>query len=229
MITEYKPLIAIIDYDMGNLFSVEHACRKVGLYPVITNDPQIIKTADAMILPGVGAFGRAMKNLMKNRLDLVIMEFIETGKPFMGICLGFQLLFTDSEEFGEHKGLGIINGSVRKFPAQNTTGKKIKVPQIGWNQIIDNQEGKLWKTSVLHNIKDHEFMYFVHSYYPLTDDAQIILSITDYEEIKYCSSILSGNIFACQFHPEKSGIEGMKIYYNWAEIIKNPENFKNKT
>lgn len=216
-----NPNIAIVDYDMGNLFSVQHACRFVGLNPVITGDPQVIKAADAMILPGVGAFGRAMNNLSEKKLDRAIVQFIETGKPFMGICLGFQLLFSDSEEFGNHKGLGLINGSVRKFPVENLSGKKIKVPQIGWNQIIDYQEGSLWKSSVLHNIKNREFMYFVHSYFPYSDDKQTILTTTNYEDIEYCSSILSKNIFACQFHPEKSGSEGMKIYENWAEIVRN--------
>jgi imidazole glycerol-phosphate synthase subunit HisH len=220
MNSENKPLIAIVDYEMGNLFSVQQACRHVGLDPVITKEPVVMRSAVAMILPGVGAFGQAMNTLSKNGLDREIQDFIASGRSFMGICLGFQLLFTGSEEFGDHHGLGIIKGQVRKFP-EKIQGKKIKVPQIGWNRIYDPQEGKLWEASVMKGIKDGEYMYFVHSYYPLCDDQDIILSSTNYEGVEYCSSIHSKNIFACQFHPEKSGREGMKIYRDWADQVKN--------
>jgi glutamine amidotransferase len=221
METGKKPLIAIIDYDMGNLFSVQQACRHVDLDPVITSDPKLIRSADGMILPGVGAFGHAMNNLSKKNLEYAIIDFISSGRPFMGICLGFQLLFSVSEEFGNYRGLDVIQGHVRKFPGEDIQQNKIKVPQIGWNQIIDQHNGKLWSNSVLKNIKDKEYMYFVHSFYANPDDEEIILTSTDYMGINYCSSILSKNIFACQFHPEKSGKEGMKIYKNWSETVKN--------
>jgi len=217
------PQIAIIDYEMGNLFSVERACEHVGLNPQITSDISVIMNSDGLILPGVGAFGDAMKNLWE--LDLVspIKDFIATGKPFMGICLGMQLIFSESEEFGSHEGLDIIKGSVVKFPSMNDKGKKIKVPQVGWNRIWKPTDaGKSsWETTPLKNVPDGEFMYFVHSYYPVSADKNVVLSHTDYEGTDFCSSVFHENVFACQFHPEKSASEGLKIYKNWAAIINN--------
>lgn len=215
MSEEKKIKVAIIDYQMGNLFSVEQACQYVGLDAYITLDKKIIMESDAAILPGVGAFGQAMENL--KRLDLVepIKDFIKMKKPFMGICLGLQLLFTESEEFGNHKGLDLINGNVVKFPNKNNSGKLIKIPQIGWNQIYPlNGNEKKWGSSPLNNIRPGEFMFFVHSFYVSPVHQEDILSITSYEGFEYCSSIARENIFAFQFHPEKSAIEGLKIYQN---------------
>jgi len=210
--------VAIIDYEMGNLFSVKRACEYVGLKPVITADKSIINDSDAMILPGVGAFGDAMNNLRKLDLITPIKEFIETGKPFMGICLGMQLLMTESEEFGNHQGLNIIKGRVIKFPYKNS---EIKVPQVGWNQIFMPLLAKEnhWEKSPLKDIKNGEFMYFVHSYYPKPESADAVLSTTIYEETKFCSSLLWKNVFAVQYHPEKSAKEGIRIYKNWALMI----------
>lgn len=167
------------------------------------------------ILPGVGAFGDAMHNLEK--LDLIgpIKEFIASGKPLMGICLGMQLLFSESEEFGINQGLNVIPGKVMKFPAKNQEGEIVKIPQIGWNQIYEPTAEK-WKNTPLQAIKNNEFMYFVHSYYAKPDRDESILSLTNYKGLEYCSSILHENVFATQFHPEKSAKEGMKIYSNWA-------------
>lgn len=213
-------VIAIIDYGLGNLFSVRNACKHVGLHAEITNDKSVIEKADAVILPGVGAFDVAMKNLDKLDLVIPIKEFVESGRPFMGICLGLQLLFTESEEFGVSRGLDLIEGRVVKFPAINNHGKKVKVPQIGWNRIFKsngpyNSNGK----SPLKEIVDGEFMYFVHSFYvkPLTETN--ILTKTKYEGIEYCSSIFFKNVFGAQFHPERSGKKGIGIYSKWAESI----------
>lgn len=218
-----KRTVAIIDYGLCNFFSVQHACEYVGLKSILTSDKSKIMVADAAILPGVGAFGDAMNNLRNLDLITPIKEFIKSGKPFMGICLGMQLLLSESEEFGNHKGLNIIEGCVAKFPAKNSSNKKNNVPQIGWNQIFRPSFAKetYWNKSPLKNIKNGEFMYFVHSYYPIPVNTETVLSTTTYEETKFCSSIKWRNVFAFQFHPEKSAREGIKIYKNWASIIKN--------
>ena len=215
------PKVAIIDYGMGNLFSVIHACKSVGLTPCVTSKKDEIINSSGAILPGVGAFGEAMNTLKK--LDLVepIKDFIKTEKPFLAICLGMQLLFSESEEFGCHKGMDIIKGVVVKFSLKNKHYRKIKVPQVGWNQIFTgNRQKNFWKNTVLKNIAEGEFMYFVHSYYSMPENKKEILTVTDYEEIRYCSGIIHKNISAFQFHPEKSAAEGIKIYYNWAETVK---------
>jgi imidazole glycerol-phosphate synthase subunit HisH len=218
--------IAIIDYEMGNLFSVQRACEHVGLKSQITSDISAIMNSDAIILPGVGAFGDAMKNLGKLDLISPIKDFIETGKPFMGVCLGMQLAFSESEEFGVYKGLDIIKGSVVRFPRTNNKKNKIKVPQVGWNRICKpaGATQNFWDASPLKDMSDGEFMYFVHSYYPVPSEKKVVLSDTTYEGTNFCSSVLRENVFACQFHPEKSANEGIKIYSNWAEII----HFKNR-
>lgn len=205
--------IAIIDYQLSNLFSVKHTFDYLNIDSEITSDKSILSTSDMAILPGVGAFGDAMNNLKQFGLIESIKKFIASGKPFMGVCLGMQLLFSESEEFGTHQGLNIVKGKVKKFESKK---KQIKVPQIGWNQILEAE--KTWDDSPLKNIKDNEFMYFVHSYYVVPENKSMILSETIYEDIKYCSSLLSGNVFATQFHPEKSGTEGIKIYKEWLKI-----------
>lgn len=221
--------VVVIDYEMGNLFSVKRACENVALHPLVTSDAADINTSDAMILPGVGAFGDAMANL--KRLDLVspIRDFIASGRPFMGICLGLQLLMSESEEFGRHKGLDVIKGGVVKFPTLSRDQLVIKVPQVGWNRItrpLDADED-LWQKSPLHGIINNEYMYFVHSFYIVTDDPGMTLSYTNYEGTEYASSVHLNNVFACQFHPEKSSTEGMKIYENFALLVKRgKENYE---
>jgi glutamine amidotransferase len=217
--------VAIVDYEAGNLFSVEHACKAVGLKPVITNKPEDILKSDALILPGVGAFGDAMKSLHKLALDQPLRKFAASGKPFMGICLGMQLLFSRSEEFGEHEGLNLIEGDVVKFPSVNEYGEKNKIPQIGWNQINNPSEYRdKWHDTPLEQITNGEFMYFVHSFYAKPQNSENILTLTEYGGLEYCSAIIKKNIFATQFHPEKSASEGIKIYRYWANnIIGNRE------
>jgi imidazole glycerol-phosphate synthase subunit HisH len=208
-----EPRVAIIDYEMCNLFSVTRACHKAGLIPVITRDPDEIDAADAVILPGVGAFGDAMKNL--KQLDLIpVLERASRNKPFMGICLGLQLLFSSSTEFGDHTGLNLIEGVVEKFPNE-MNGRKIKVPQVGWNRISFAPS-----EPVFAGVPNGSFFYFVHSYYVNPVNRAQVLSCTDYEGIDYCSSIKKDNVIAFQFHPEKSGVLGLKIYENWKQMIK---------
>ncbi len=213
--------VAVLDYGMGNLFSVIQACEHVGLTPITTSETSEIMTADALILPGVGAFGDAMDNLKKLDLISPIKEFIHSGKPFMGVCLGIQLLFTESEEHGRHKGFDIFSGAVKKFPSQNSEGENVKVPQVGWNTI--NRAGLteiIWEDSPVKRTEIGQFMYFVHSYYVIPEDQKIVCTETEYENTTFCSTILANNISAVQYHPEKSADQGLRIYKNWAEIIK---------
>jgi len=188
--------IAIIDYQMSNMFSVENALKHLGFEPVITSDKSIILSADGAILPGVGAFGEAMKKLKD--LDLInsIKEFIKSGKPFMGICLGLQLLFSESEEFGNAKGLDVIKGRVDAFSKHREIRR---IPHVGWNKILPGDS----------------YMYFVHSFYANPIDKKAVATTTEYDGFSFCSSVLQNNVYACQFHPEKSGPKGLEILNNF--------------
>jgi glutamine amidotransferase len=208
--------ILIIDYKLGNLFSVNQALNNIGLNVLISSDANEIESADAIVLPGVGAFTDAMNNLHNLNLVNPIKKSIDSGKPFLGICLGLQLLFTESEEFGLTKGLDLVKGQVKRFYNVNRNGDARKVPQIAWNQVFKLNNSN-WENTPLHEINEGEFFYFVHSFY-VEPDESVGLSITNYDGQSYVSSILKDNIFACQFHPEKSAREGLKIYNNWAEI-----------
>jgi imidazole glycerol-phosphate synthase subunit HisH len=211
--------VAIIDYKMSNLHSVQAACNKVGLSSIITSKENEILSAKIAILPGVGAFGEAINQIKLLKLDEAIYKFIDTGKQFVGICLGFQLLFEKSEEFGNHSGLGIIQGEIKKFKPQQIDSTKYPVPQIGWNKIIKND--LYWEDTLLQDNDSDDFMYFIHSYYVLPFNKDIILSTTNYGDYEYCSSMNYKNIFASQFHPEKSGMTGLKVYTNLKNNIRN--------
>jgi glutamine amidotransferase len=209
-------IVSIIDFHMGNLFSVKNACDYVRLKTIITSDKSVLMNSNAIIIPGVGAFGVAIDNLKKLDLIAPIKNFIESGKPVMGICLGMQLLMSESEEFGNHKGLDIIPGRVVKF--KNNKTSKLKVPQVGWNQIFTDNMG-LWENTPLKTTDNYEFMYFVHSYYTIPDNKEYVLSNTNYSDIIYCSGIQKENIFAFQFHPERSSKSGLEIYKNFKELL----------
>ena len=196
-------MIAVVDYDAGNVKSVEKALDKLGAEHVLTSDPEIIRNADSCILPGVGNFGDCMDKLRSRGLDSAIREFTASGKCFLGICVGLQLLFDESEESPGVRGLGILKGKVRKFESS----EEIKVPQIGWNNVT-SVKGRLFE-----GIDDGTFFYFVHSYYLDADDKNIVTSKTSYG-IDYDSSVESGNVFATQFHPEKSSDAGLKVLTN---------------
>jgi glutamine amidotransferase len=226
---ERKFRVAIVDYGMGNLFSVSQACQHVGLDETITSSRDEILSADAVILPGIGAFGDAMATLKRLDLVEVLRDVAASGKPLIGVCLGLQLLMAESFEFGRHQGLGIIEGEVVRFDNPMEGTRKLKVPQVGWNSIYqverqDNGKDDGWKDSPYAGIKDGEFMYFVHSYIVRPEDRNVILSVSRYGQVEFCSSIHSGNIFACQFHPERSGSEGLKIYRNLAAHIESAFN-----
>lgn len=211
--------VVIIDYQMSNLYSVKHACDWAGLNATISSDKAVLANADLAILPGVGAFSDAMANLQKLELIPVIKAFVKSKKPFFGVCLGLQLLFNRSEEFGTQQGLGVIRGKVIRFPRINNERQAIKVPQIGWNKIYCPEYRKTWDDSLLKGLRNNEFMYFVHSYYVVPEDINLVTSQTNYEGVEYCSSIKCGNIFATQFHPEKSGPNGLEIYKNLANNL----------
>ena len=216
---DFTPRVAIVDYGLGNLFSVEQACAFVGLCSIITNSRKDILEADAVILPGVGSYGDAMSAL--HRLDLVnvLRDIAESPKPLIGICLGLQLLMTESYEFGHHKGLGIIEGPVVPFDAPKEKERVLKVPQIGWNRIFQSANGLRWPGTLLDGMDEGEHMYFVHSYIVQPQESNVALSISRYGQIEFCSSIQYRNVFACQFHPERSGMNGMKVYYNFAALL----------
>lgn len=208
--------ILIVDYNLGNLFSVNQALTNIGLNAKITSNAAEIESADAIVLPGVGAFSDAMNNLKNLNLINPIRKFVDSGKPFLGICLGLQLLFTESEEFVLTKGLGLVKGRVKRFNNINRDGETRKVPQIAWNQI-NKINGNSWVDTPLNEIKEGEYMYFVHSFY-IEPEEPVGLSQTNYDGHIYVSSIQKNNLFACQFHPEKSAKEGLKIYNSWATL-----------
>lgn len=206
-----KPRVAIVDYRMCNLFSVKHACSTKGFEPVVTSDFREIEKSDAVVLPGVGAFGDAMKNLRK--LDLIKpLQDASVAKPFMGICLGLQLLFDGSSEFGHHEGLGIVKGRVRRF--SEAPGFRGKVPQIGWNRVHFELQHPI-TTSV----ESGSFFYFVHSFYVDPEDESISLASARYGGLDYCCAIFRGSLCGFQFHPEKSGLTGLQILGNWKGLI----------
>lgn len=215
MIPSQKKIL-IIDYKLGNLFSVNQSLTNIGLNVKITSNTDEIESTDAIVLPGVGAFSEAMNNLHELNLINSIKKFVDSGKPFLGICLGLQLLFSESEEFGITKGLGLVKGSVKRFHNTNRDGERRKVPQIAWNQI-HKINANSWENTPLNDIKEGEFMYFVHSFY-VEPEEPVGLSQTIYDGQIYVSSIQKNNLFACQFHPEKSAQEGLKIYNSWAKI-----------
>lgn len=212
-----KKLVVILDFQLGNLFSVKQACDKVGLHAMISSQKEDINKSDGVILPGVGAFAEAMANL--HNLDLVepLKDFVSAGKPLFGVCLGQQLLFTESEEFGTSKGLDFIPGVIKKFPTFKGSNNLIKVPQIGWNHIY--KKSNSWEDTPLAGVKENAYVYFVHSYYVEPRDQQNILTLTNYAGIEYCSAVIKNpNIFATQFHPEKSGELGIGIYERWGKL-----------
>ena len=199
-------MIAILDYDAGNIKSVEKAFKILGEETILTRDFSVIKKADRLVLPGVGSFAAAMDNLKKYELDKAINEFVTTGKPFLGICLGLQLLFESSEESPGVEGLHVLDGVVKRIP----DSEGIKVPHIGWNSLDFPNEGRLFK-----GIDEGAFVYFVHSYYLQAKEPSIVTATTEYG-CHIHASVEKDNIFACQFHPEKSSTVGLKILKNFA-------------
>lgn len=201
-------MIAIVDYDAGNMLSVVKALSHLQEEPVITRDVSVLRSADKIILPGVGAFGDAMARLNELGLVDVIREVIDAGKPFLGICLGLQLLYERSDEAPGVAGIGALKGSIRLIPK----GEYRKIPHMGWNSLHFPNSGRLFK-----GIDEGAYVYFVHSYYLAADDRRSVTATTDYN-VSIDASVESGNVFACQFHPEKSGEVGLTILKNFIDL-----------
>lgn len=217
--------VAIVDYGMGNVFSVKHACEQVGLGAVLTSSKEELLGADAVILPGVGAFGDAMEELRRRDLIGVLRE-AAADRPFLGICLGMQLLMTESHEFGRHEGLAVLDGDVVRLgepgsggsPGELNLRDRAKVPQVGWNQI--HPAGGSWEGTYLESLEDGTSMYFVHSFVARPREPGVVVSVTRYGSNEFCSSLQRGHLFACQFHPERSGPHGLRVYQNLSNRLR---------
>lgn len=203
-------MIAIIDYDAGNIKSVEKAFQALGQDVVVTRDKDTILRAEGVILPGVGAFGDAMKKLEDYDLVNTIYKVVEAKTPFLGICLGLQLMFEESEETPGVKGVGLLKGKIVRIP----DGEGLKIPHIGWNNLSYPNAGRLYK-----DIPEDSFVYFVHSYYLQAEEPEIVKATTEYG-VTIHASVEKENVFACQFHPEKSSAVGMKILENFVAVVK---------
>lgn len=203
-------MIAIIDYNMGNLASVKNAFAKLGQETIVESDPAKFQEYDKLILPGVGAFGDAMEHLQERNMVDAIKAFAKSGKPMLGICLGMQLLFESSEEFGAHKGLALIKGKVVKFKKKNFD-EALKIPHMGWNRMFTK------KHPLFENLDDEHYLYFVHTYHAVCDDEKDIIGET-YYGYKFTSAVAHGNIMGIQPHPEKSQDNGLKILENFIQL-----------
>ena len=202
-------MIAIVDYGVGNLFSLRCSLQSLGRDTVVTSDPKVIRNAERMILPGVGAFGDAVDKLRATGLDQTVLEEAARGKPLLGICLGMQLLFEKGYEFGEHDGLGLLHGSV--VPMQGTIPPELKIPQMGWNVLIRKRSHPLLK-----DVKEGDCVYFVHSFYAADCDDSLVAT-TEYGK-ELTALVAKDNVMGCQFHPEKSGNVGLKILRAFSAI-----------
>ncbi len=205
-------MIAIIDYGVGNLFSLSSSLTALGIESVVTDDASVIREADKIILPGVGAFRDASEKLSERGFDKLLKELASKGKPIMGICLGMQLLFDESYEFGRYKGLGLISGSVK--PIADVIPSNLKIPHIGWNGLVfpENKE----KNEIFKYVNEGDCVYFVHSFYA-SDCEDAVIATTSYGA-PLTAAVASGNVYGCQFHPEKSGKVGLSIIKAFAEI-----------
>jgi len=208
-------VIAIVDYGMGNVRSVQKAFAHLGFEATITGDPHAVERADKIVLPGDGAFGAAMENLERFRLKSVVLEAAAAGKPFLGICVGMQILFSVGEEMGRHQGLGLFPGRVvRFFPPESYRPEwdALKVPHMGWNILRQRRECPLWK-----GVPDGAMVYFVHSYFPIPEDESTVAATTDHG-LEFCSAAWKDNLMATQFHPEKSGGVGIRMLRNFGAL-----------
>lgn len=213
------PRVAVVDYGVGNLFSVAQACMAAGLRPIVTSDPDVLRRSDGIILPGIGAFGDAMAALAGLNLVEPLRRVPAEGIPLVGICLGMQLLMDRSSEFGSHEGLGLVPGSVERLAPE---AQGIKIPQVGWNGIHRPDRGSgddAWAASPLHGLADGEPVYFVHSYIVIPARESVVLAESVYGGVRFCSALTADGIVGFQFHPERSGSAGLRIYRNLAAVF----------
>ncbi len=209
--------VQIVDYGLGNLFSIRHACLHSGIDAEISTRPENLMQADGIILPGVGAFGHAMDTLRQLQLLQPLRDAVAAGKPLLGICLGMQLLLDASEEFGLHQGLGLIPGVVRKLPEHRADGSLRRIPAVGWNQIQLNPRRS--QPQIDCGLPDSAWMYFVHSFAAAPEHSADVLTLTDYEGIQYCSAIRRDHVTGVQFHPERSARYGLQFLKHWASSL----------
>ena len=202
-------MLAIIDYGVGNLFSLVSSLKSIGVDAVITRDPNVIENADRLILPGVGAFGDASEKLRLSGLEGIIKNAVKKGTPLMGICLGMQLLFEKSYEYGEHQGLGLLKGNV--IGMEGTIPKELKIPHIGWNSLKFTSTSPIFKY-----INEGDCVYFVHSFYAVDCEDSLIATAEYGRDLT--AAVQKGNVYGCQFHPEKSGSVGLKILKAFSEV-----------
>jgi len=208
--------VAIVDYSLGNLFNVQRAFKSLGVDAQITHKAEELFNAERIVLPGVGAFGEGMKHLKENGLDSILRELASQERPILGICLGMQILMSESEEHGKFEGLNLIPGKIVFFsPPQDE--QKYKIPQIGWNRVVPAPNIN-WEGTVMEGIRPETFMYFVHSLYVVPDDPEDILCQSEYGSNVFCSAIQYRNVMGCQFHPERSGEIGIRILKNFLNI-----------
>ena len=208
--------ITIIDYGCANILNLARAIKFIGYEVDITHDKNKIINSSYVILPGVGAFGNAMKQIEKYNLHNTILEYAKSNKPLLGICLGMQILLTVSYEFGAHKGLGLIEGKVIKI--SNEKNKEIKIPHMGWNEIYPNNNKKEWENKILKNSSIGKSFYFVHSFVCITKNYDSTVAVCNYSDISIPAVVATGNVFGCQFHPEKSADNGLAVLKNFCEI-----------
>jgi imidazole glycerol-phosphate synthase subunit HisH len=211
MLDKSKNDVVIIDYGVGNLLSVMRGVEICGANPVLTNCPDKISNAERLILPGVGAFSDGMRGLSDKNLIEPIKDYCLKGRPFLGICLGMQMILDESHEFGVNKGLSLIPGKVLGIPRKSYDGRDFKIPHIGWSSIRPDKNSKAWQNTILHNTTKEDSVYFVHSFFALPENEENTLASCNYAGKDFCAVINKDNIYGCQFHPEKSGMVGIGI------------------
>jgi glutamine amidotransferase len=207
-------MITIIDYEMGNLRSVEKAFEKLGHVVRVSSNPEDLLATDKIVLPGVGAFRDCINNLRAGGFVEPLLQHVASGKPLLGICVGMQMLFDESEEFGLHQGLGLVPGKVVRFPSgMEEGGERLKVPHMGWNNLQIKKPAPIFKDTV-----DDSFVYFVHSYYCSADNPADVAATCRYGDIEFCAAVWRDNLMATQFHPEKSQAVGLEIFHNFGKL-----------
>lgn len=213
-----EPKIAVVDYKLGNMYSVLQACKSEGLNAEVVASPDGLNAYDGIILPGVGAYGDAMENLKTSGMAEALFESAHAGTPILGICLGMQLLVSKSEEFGDSEGLGLIPGAAKKLPRVQSRSKNMeaKIPLVGWNRIVLSREGKVGSADLFKGSTSSDFYYFVHSFHVANVPEEYVVSTSFHEDFEYISAIRKSNIVGYQFHPEKSADQGKMLYRNWA-------------
>ena len=211
--------VTVIDYGLGNLFSICRALTYIGAQAEVVSDPMAVRRAQGLVLPGVGAFGDGMRQLTARGLTEPLREAARAGRPLLGICLGMQLLFTESEEFGRHEGLGLIEGRVRRLRGTDPDGRRVKVPHIGWSALEPCAAAERWRGTVLEGLAPGDAMYFVHSYVPFPEREAATLARMRHGGHAYAAVVAEGRATGCQFHPEKSGEAGLSLLRNFVQSI----------